>query len=371
MKNTILSLLCVAVLTAAGPAPVHDPFPSRATGKVVVLENENLMEGDIERIGDQYRIRRTIGETWLEGERVLYLCSTREEAFAFVRGRANLGDADERARLAHWCRVNNLRQQAIAELRAAVELRPDSAELRRMLNVLEHSVAAHASAPKPAPSVPAAPLPPPVDVTDDCLSMFATKVQPILMNVCASCHSAVYPGPFRLLRCDEPSLANRKTVQQNLAVVVAQINPARPEASPLLTRAVSAHGPETQAPLHGRQMAAFRTLEEWVRRTLENNPQLRGTVAEAPPATLPPTAAPPAPLPLGDSAWGTGTPANGSPRDRAAGTIDPAAYRQPSLGRGPTPALDAQPKAKDPYDPEEFNRLAHPDRPSNPGPTGR
>jgi hypothetical protein len=366
MKNTLLSLLCIAILTAAGPAPVHEPFPTRATGKVLVLENENILEGDIERIGDQYRVRRTIGETWLEGERVLYLCSTRAEAFAFVRSRANLGDADERVRLAHWCRVNNLPTEAIAELRAAVELRPDNAETRRMLTVLEHAAAAKAAPQRAASATRPVPLPAPVDVTDDCLNLFAKKVQPILMNVCASCHTAVYPGPFRLLRCEEPGLANRKTVQQNLAVVIAQINPAHPDASPLLTKAVSAHGPVTQAPLHGRQMAAYRTLEDWVHRTLENNPQLLEGVAQSPTPPMPPPAAPPAPLPIGDSAWGSGR------HDQAPDAVDQAASRRPSPAQvGPRSPVGVQPKSTDPFDPEVFNRLAHPERQPNPGPMGR
>jgi hypothetical protein len=365
MKPTTLSL-GVVVLLIAGAAPVVEHVgPSVATGKVIVLENENLIEGDVEHVGDQYRIRRSIGETWLEGERVLHLCNTRQEAYQFVRSRANLRDADERLRLARWCRMNNLRAEAIAELRAAAELRPDHAETRRMLAALEQATAA--GPPQPAAAITTPPTAAPVDVTDDCMSMFAMKVQPILMNVCASCHSQVHPGPFRLLRCDEPGLTNRKTVQHNLAVVIAQINPAHPPASPLLSKAISAHGSNTQAPLHGRQMAAYRTLEDWVRRTLENNPHLAGQgVTQASPPPMPPVSPPPA-LAKGDSAWGTLTRATpnhqASPADRppAAGGSRPVA----------APAADQPAAPADPFDPEEFNRLAHPEHQTSPGPMGR
>jgi hypothetical protein len=369
MKTTFLPLLGVAVLLMAAAAPVVEHVgQGSATGKILVLENENLLEGDIERVGDQYRVRRTIGETWLEAERVLCLCNTREEAYLFVRSRANLRDADERLRLARWCRMNNLRDQAITEIRAAAELRPDNAETRRMLAALEQQAAAATTPPHPTAAVPIAPAAAPVDVTDDCLSLFAMKVQPILMNVCANCHTPLHEGAFRLLRCDEGGLANRRTVQQNLAVVIAQINPAQPQASPLLTKSISAHGSTTQAPLHARQIAAYRTLEDWVRRTLENNPHLRGPAdAQAPlsPIPMPPATAAVRPA-RGDSAWGTLTQATPNLQPPATPGVNP--QRIPPAGQ-PVGAAGSNPAATaaDPFDPEEFNRLAHPERQSGPG----
>jgi hypothetical protein len=340
--KTILSILVgAALLPASAVAQSAAPPPPATTGKVLVLENENTLTGDIDRVGRQYRIRRKLGETWVPAERALYLCASVEEAYAFVRGRANLEDPDERLRLARWCRTNGLRAQALVEAKAAVELRPQHRESRRLLTMLEQSSVSATPAPRPAePEGP----PPNIDLTAECLGTFVTRVQPVLMNTCARCHTLEHQGAFRLNHSYD-GLADRKGLQQNLAAVLAQVNFAQPQLSPLLTKAVSDHARTGQAPLRGRQVAAYHLLEDWVRLTQENNPQLREATA---PAAVPP------PGPRAETAFGQDTAA----APAAAPPPAPAA-----AAKAPASAAPKPPAAPDPYDPEDFNRLAHPDRP--------
>src|SRR5262245_55376817 len=119
-------------LRAADNAPL-------ARGKVLVLENERTLEGDIEKHGDQYRVRRAVGETWIAADKVLRLCASREDAYKYLRGRANLSDPDERVRLAQWCHLNGLREQALSEVTAALELRPNHPESKRLLRSLQRT----------------------------------------------------------------------------------------------------------------------------------------------------------------------------------------------------------------------------------------
>jgi hypothetical protein len=350
MKATIFLLVCAALLPPCGrPAAAEPP----RTGKVLLLENEHTLLGDVERVGEQYRVRRVVGETWVPAGRVLCLCGSLEEAYAFVRGRANLKDPDERLRLARWCRANGLRDQAVAEVRAAVQLRPEHAETRRLLAHLEQAAALPAAAPRPA--VAEGP-PPAVDLTGECLGAFATRVQPILMNTCASCHTPAHPGPFKLERAYDMGLLNTRTMQQNLAAVLAQVNTNQPQSSPLLTKAVSDHGKVGQAPLRGRQAPAYRMLEDWVRLTVDNNPQLRE------PAGVPAGAEPHPPAPRGEAAWGTDAP-HAPPAGPPAPTPVPAA---PAAAPAAQPPAGAPARPPDPFDPEEFNRQAHPDKPKPP-----
>jgi hypothetical protein len=355
MKATLPFLLTSLL---ALPGPVHaGPAPA---GKVLVLENENTMEGDVTRVGDQYRVRRSVGETWVPAAQVACVCGSIEEAYQFVRGRANLHDADERLRLAQWCRTHGLHAQAVVEVRAAVGLRPGHAETRRILAVLEQSAPARPARAPSRPGVPEGPAPE-ADVTGECLGVFATRVQPVLMNACAHCHTPAYAGPFKLVRCYETGVGNRRSVQQNLAAVLAQVNFAQPQSSPLLTRALSDHGKVGQAPLRGRQATAYRTLEDWVRRTVEDNPQLRqapATAAAAPPGALRQAAA------FGEDAARPATP--------PAATV-PAPAVSPGTPPRAAPSTPAPAAAPDPFDPEEFNRLAHPERtrPPPPPPAGR
>jgi hypothetical protein len=335
MKTILLILGGAALWPAPAVAQTAPSPPPATTGKVLVLENENPLTGDIERMGGQYRVRRTLGETWVPADRALYLCGSLEEAYAFVRSRANLKDPDERLRLARWCRANGLRAQALTEAKAAVALRPEHRESRRLLALLEQS--STPAVPAPRPREPEGP-PPNIDLTAECLGTFVTRVEPVLMNACARCHTQEHTGAFRLMHSYD-GLTDRKGLQQNLAAVLAQVNFAQPQLSPLLTKAVSDHARIGQAPLRGRQVAAYHLLEEWVRLTQENNPQLREPSSAA---------SAPAPGPRAETPWG---------QDHSS---QPAA---PAPAAGPTKPAAKPSRAADPYDPEDFNRLAHPERP--------
>jgi hypothetical protein len=96
--------------------------------------------------------------------------------------------------------------------------------------------------------------------------------------------------------------------------------------------------------LRNRQAPAYRTLEDWVGRTLANNPQLHERLS-------PPPAAPPLPKPAAPPAKADGG-GEGSPPSPA-GT-QPAA---------PAPTFGAPHEPPDPFDPDAFNRQAHPTPP--------
>jgi hypothetical protein len=353
MKTIVSSLVLLGCLALpAGRPRAAGPGASPEKGKVLVLENEHTLEGDIERVGDRYRVRRAVGETWLPADRVLCLVASLPDAYAFLRGRANLEDADERLRLADWCRLNGLRTQALAELRAAAQLRPAHAETRRLLEVLqqaEHVAAVEKPAADSARAAEKEPAPP-VEVTTESLGLFATRVQPILMNTCASCHATGRGGRFHLLQAYDGGLANRRTLERNLAATLAQVDLDRPEASRLLSKAVSDHAHTGQAPLKGRTAPPFRTLEDWVKLTVANSPR----PGDARPSPGPgPTAPERRPAAEATTQWGADT--------------RPPASAPPASTPMPAPVPSAAPPPPDPYDPEPFNRQMHPET-SKPGP---
>jgi hypothetical protein len=147
--------------------------------------------------------------------------------------------------------------------------------------------------------------------------------------------------------------------------VLAQVNLNQPEASVLLAKAVSDHAHAGQAPLRGRQAAPYRTLERWVKLTVENNPHLRDALPSmaSPPA---PPVAPPAPMPdprpavgKSGSEWG----AEARPPASPAAPIPPPTVPEPVPVSKPVAAPPPPPPAapEDPFDPEIFNRQAHPE----------
>ena len=233
------------------------------------------------------------------------------DAYAYLRARTNLDDADERLRLANWCRLNGLREQRWRRFgRPSICVRT-TPRLRRLLQHLQQSEPAPVKRELPLASVnePQTEQTPPVELTTESLGLFATRVQPILMNTCARCHATGRGGKFRLIQAYEGGLVNRRTLERNLASVLAEINLDRPESSRLLSKAVSDHAHTGQAPLKDRKEAPYRTLESWVKLTVANNPHLRnalpptaGTKGRTTPAH--PMAEPPSSAAEPRTAWG-------------------------------------------------------------------
>jgi hypothetical protein len=354
MKTAFRQLLWPLVfLPWAEALGTDDPPPAKTTGHVLVLDNARLLEGDIDKAGDQYRIRRPVGETWIQANKVKYLCDTREQAYAYFRSRINLQDADERLRLARWCQMQGLCEQALAEVAAAVELRPQHVESRRLMASLQRSAAEKctpvAKAPVPA-ELPPMPLPA-LDVTAECVNHFNTRVQPILMNACASCHAAAGKGGnFKLIYTFDNDTIDRKSVQQNLAAALAQLNPDQPQSSKLLVNAITQHGTMVNPPFKDRQAKPYKMLEEWV---------YLSTGKTAPSQEKPSTAAVADAKPLFP---GVGEKAESKPAtEPVVPKPEPAAPKpaavppaKPDSGFATTPRQNSDPA--DPYDPAVFNR---------------
>ncbi|MBY0230519.1 MAG: hypothetical protein K2W96_14635 [Gemmataceae bacterium] len=329
MRN-IIALVLGAALAAGAPAS-----PRAAAGKVVVLDNENTMTGDIERDGDAYRVRRLTGEVSIPAARVLAMCGSMEEAYAFLKCRANLGDPDERLRLSDWCRQHHLHAQALAEMEAAAKLRPEDARLRRIADTMRRGLAKPVLPPRPIRADSRLPR---VDVDSATLAVFATKVQPMLMNACAGCHTGKRGGSFDLIRTHGGGLADRRSLDHNLAAVASHLDPRDPGRSRLIAKAITLHAEGmTVPPLHGKhQMEAARMLERWVRQAVANNPGL-----QAPPAPVAPPAAM-AVVPAKPTVFGEGRPV------------------APPMEK---PMEASKPGSEEPGSPDDFNKENHGDKP--------
>jgi hypothetical protein len=278
--NAILMLTVLIPGQAQAQAPgqpigqVAQPIRS---GKVLLLENERTIEGEVDKFADFYRVRRSVGETQIPTHQVLALCSDQREAYDFLRKRTNLQDPDERFKLAQWAQVRGLLAEAHIEIQAALALRPNHDPSKRLKQVIEQ-MDRREKEKKLFPEKPGivagndgiAPLP--FEVSTDALGVFCQKIQPLLMNSCASCHATGKGGNFKLVRVYMGSSSNKRVLQNNMAAVLAQVTPQQIGASPILVKSVSVHGDLTQAPLHNRGTPAFRMLEEWIRNTVNSTP---------------------------------------------------------------------------------------------------
>jgi len=301
MNAIIRALACV--LFGAGLAAAESP-----ASRVVVLDNENLLEGEVSRSDAGYEIKRPVGgDVTLPAKRVLAVVADRKAAFTIVAERANRRDADERLRLAKWCLSYGLLDEAQSEAQAAVRMRDRFAAAEQMLRSLESMVKLKATIPDAAPTRPEPAAKdtitdvPAIEYNSESYPLFASKVNSILMNACASCHARDDVKAFRLTR-----LGGRSGMTKNLMAALTQVNPADPAASPLLVKAATAHGSATEAPFKTKSHPAYRNLETWARfaRAPEGTPASEETFAAGrPPETRqqadPFAEKPTAPMPMG------------------------------------------------------------------------
>ncbi|MFO0865707.1 MAG: hypothetical protein U0744_13825 [Gemmataceae bacterium] len=348
------------------PRPTVVAGPDR--GQVLLLANDRGLEGDIERVGDRFRIRRNVGEMWIPADKAKRVCGNWSDALAHMRSEANLADPDERIRLSRWCTTNGLRPEALAEAKAALELRPQSKAIQQMVEMLQRAADSTASAPTGITTISATDTAitgsaPQVDIGSEAYAVFVGKVQPILMNTCASCHATGKGGDFRLFKAHEGGA--KVAAMRNLASVLAYVTPDRPTASPVLAKAVSAHGTATNPPIQGRKAAPFRTFEMWVEATIATHPHLRSDVKTA--SAVPPTAVPAPPISKGPAVVSRTLPRSDElsvPTPNV--PLDPNAKAPMPLPSSagnaaiPLPTPPGVEEPRDEFDPAVFNRTTAP-----------
>jgi hypothetical protein len=331
--NALIRTLAWLVVVA-GIAVAESPAGTR----VVVLDNENLVEGEVSKVAGGYQIRRATGDMTLPADRVAAVVADRKEAFAVVAGRANRRDADERLRLARWCAVNLLQEEALAEARAAARMRPGFAAAEQYVRLLEAVAKAvpPAADPSVVPAKAETPAPdavtdvPAVDYNSESFPMFAGKVNAVLLNTCASCHARPDVKAMHLTR-----VGGRGGATRNLMAALPHVNAMDPAASAILLKAVTPHGGATDAPIKTRAHPAYQTLETWAR------------FARAPEGT----AAPEAPPPAKDPAEPRKLP-DLPPEKPTAPPVPTEAFGQDSKTVPPRPTKT---EASDPFDPAIFN----------------
>jgi hypothetical protein len=366
--KTMLRLLPIVFALASGPMLRAADPPANETdhGRVLILGNESTLEGDIDRLGDRFRIRRDAGEIWVPVASNSRLCASVEDAYEILRARSNPDDTDEHIKLAHWCHQHGLWDHAVAEAKLALSIQPNCNEGKQILVMIER-----ARNPQPAQSGPASRSPepasafPPVDVAPETFNQFVTRIQPILMNACASCHGSNHAGTFQLMRVSSEGVMGRRWTQQNLSAALGHVNLKSPSSSPLLMKACLPHGDQSTPPLShkGPQSTALKALQDWVKETVETNPTLPEQLGSSTAAVMG------APESHANRAVGEREFAveSRAPADHAAAevartsTVPPAATASPAL-----PSREAVPPARSSGVPEATARAAEAPPPSAP-----
>jgi hypothetical protein len=362
---------------------------------VVVLTDGKLVEGHVSRAKEKILVRRGAIDQAIPEEQVKYVAKDKDEAYRLVLRDSKTDDPAARLRLARWCMFNGMRDNALTEAREVVRLEPANRTAVELARTLEESLrlypgdgATRVSSPPVQPAAPGLPaVPPPVptppvtqvpepDVAPEAVVAFGPRVQPVLMNQCASCHAkGDYAGAFKLVPVATNEV-NPAATRQNLRAASAQVKKSDPGTSPLLLKAVTAHGGMIAPAFADREAVAFRILQAWAYLAVGD---LAPPVVAAPPPVAPmlpppprvdapaadvrPVLPPPPPLSVPEVRPALPPVPAPPPIPPAAGTVPPPI--PPAAGgfgqSAPPPAAPVGP-GQDEFDPATFNRPAAPAR---------
>lgn len=244
-----------------------------AVDGLLLLKNGETLEGRISRSGDYYLIVSPTAEVQMRVREVEAVCRDLEEVFAKKQSLVNTRSADSYLALAQWCIDKQLYGHAARALTEAVKLD----DLHPRISLLERRMEAAMAAPRP---VVAPPKPAERRFNDDeldravksvgseALHEFTVRVQPLLMNYCATagCHGPRPASTFQLERVYLNERTDQRVVRSNLNAVLKVVDRKNPAQSPLLNVPISAHGSGKKPIFNAHNAEHYRTLAGWTAR---------------------------------------------------------------------------------------------------------
>ncbi len=285
----LFSLAWLFALSSLGVAQMP------AVHRAILLDDFSIVEGHTLHVGTIFRVTDGDRTRTLSQNHVLFEAANVDEVYQFVLGKMDVTTVAGAAQMAAWCDKNAMYDRAIGHARSVLASHPNDATVLESIRKLE-AKAARVVVKKPAVRAKetGATLPVNEDLSTEAILSFGTKVQPLLMNLCASCHAQkTDESAFKLVRVRE-GYSDAEATATNRKVVANQISRANPAGSPLLEMLVTAHGGQKFAAVANRNHPAYRNLEAWVLSAVPTVAAPRATLAVK--AEVPPVAAPVLPV---------------------------------------------------------------------------
>ena len=342
--------LLVVLLTAAA-VPAQDPQEPGVT----LLKNGNVLEGTVKQEGGTVTISNGAGGVvQLPASDVLCWGKDRQALYRYRADHRSGSGVDDYLAEAQWCLRQGLLSTAAQELRAAYRVHPRDPRLpvmerrlRQAADAQQKAASQSASTDDEASSDDAAPDPPapsaPDTATDTAtdteqpiprhlVNQYVTRVQPMLIVGCgqAACHGGSSAAAWQLTHLGSPVALSTRLTGNNLKATLRWVDLEQPEISPLLVRATSPHGGLSDPPVGSHDVDAVAELRRWITALAMRSGSSQTAVTDS--------ASSNAQMELATShASGHGT--GGS-------TAAPRPMRLPPV--------------VDPFDPDVFNRMYHP-----------
>ena len=269
LRHSLLPIIVLATFVHGESDPA--PFG------VLVLKTGSVVQGRLLKTGEDYEVQMPNSRMFVPGSFVKVEAESLVDAYDTLRkDLPPEGGLKDRLALARWCVTQNLISQARSQLKTILALDAENEPARELLRrideildppakdvtaeVTEKLSQARQGLVDEAPALAGLPR----EIGQD----FVRRVQPILMNSCATadCHGPQAPDSgFRLQRVNSNYRTVRGPSEKNLLAVLERINAEKPRTSPVLTRPQENHGYRSRPVFAGykgdEQLA---TLREWV-----------------------------------------------------------------------------------------------------------
>ncbi|HXD86020.1 MAG TPA: hypothetical protein VN641_05985, partial [Urbifossiella sp.] len=239
----------------APPTRLVPPAPA-TVGSVVLLKDGKMVEGAASHSGTRVIVQRGTSHREFDKSEVQFIGKSKDECYRFKLGQVKADDAPGRYKLARWCMYSGMREQALTEAKAVVKLQANYTPAIELARTMEESLRLFNDdgtpkidvSPKPTATLLPQAIEPEPDIPAEAIKAFTAHVQPVLVNLCADCHGKPsYAGAFKMA-CGGP-VNDPALTRFNLKAAVGQVKKSDPAASPLLMKALAAHGGMKQAAL--------------------------------------------------------------------------------------------------------------------------
>jgi hypothetical protein len=271
-------VFCAAALGKQPPGQTSEIEP---TEQFLLLANDRVLVGTIVEQPDGYLLRRSGGTIVIPKTNAVLLADSLLALYEFKRQQMPDHDVDEHWKLCQWCCTNRLYEQAEYEAKRVLELDPRHVGASRRLRSLRKPASAEDSreSDRSATYISQSTAPDPSAVVGTFIRAHGqatfdlfTTIERRLINSCASCHTAKrYKGTFRLYRRDDNEPNDQRFTARNLQSVLDAIDLQRPDQSPILRLSIQAHGPARLPPYGGPNDPAYRELFTFVSRVYDGH----------------------------------------------------------------------------------------------------
>lgn len=245
-------------LTPLDPAPLANTDSIDISKGCVVLFDGRVFEGNIVQLPEAYQVRSNTGAVTFTFEQVRTVATSLPQAYIQLRESYEHPNVNDHLSLGQWCVQNKLFEEASVEAQSALVLEPGRKEALSLLKKSEDALGREPQAGPAADMIKLQTIPAGAVISSEAQLQFTRQVNRIALNKCGNgaCHGPASFSPFKLTRSSKSD--------PNLQAILKYIDTASPEMSPLLVNARSVEGPHSGLFQGAKGREQYATIQAWV-----------------------------------------------------------------------------------------------------------